>query len=209
MNLRPLSDFPRPSKIVCVGLNYRQHALEMGKALPAEPCLFLKPTTAIIGDGDTIRLPPDSEEVHYEGELAIVIGKQAHAITRSDVASHIAGYTIMNDVTARDLQRREGTYTRAKGYDTFAPLGPTVACDVDPAQLRIETRLNGELVQSAGCDDLIFDVAYLVTFVSRIMTLVPGDILSTGTPSGVGQLRHDDRVSIHIEGIGTLTNRVD
>ena len=198
-----------PSKIVCVGLNYRRHAEEMNIDLPSEPLIFLKPSTAVIGPGDSIILPESSREVHHEGELAVVIGRTAHHVPEDRASDVILGFTIMNDVTARDIQRRERKYTRSKGFDTFAPLGPDVVSDVDPERLMLEVRVNGELRQSSGCDDLIFKVPRLVAFISDIMTLLPGDIISTGTPSGVGPLRHGDEVEVTINGIGTLTNSVN
>lgn len=197
-----------PSKVVCVGLNYRRHAEEMNLDLPSEPLIFLKPSTAVIGPGEAIELPASSGEVHHEGELAVVIGETARRVPRDRASEYILGFTIMNDVTARDIQRRERKYTRSKGFDTFAPLGPDVVSDVDPEQLAVEVRVNGELRQSSGCDDLIFKVDRLVEFISDIMTLLPGDLISTGTPSGVGPVRSGDEVSVTIAGIGTLTNPV-
>lgn len=197
-----------PSKILCVGLNYRRHAEEMGKEIPEEPLFFLKPPTAVVGPDEPIVLPPESHEVHHEGELAVVIGRTARRIAPADVGAHILGYTLLNDVTARDIQRRENKYTRAKGYDTFAPLGPTIVPGLDPAALRISTRVNGELRQESDCADLIFPVAELVSRASHIMTLLPGDILSTGTPSGVGPIEAGDTVEVSIDAIGTLRNPV-
>ncbi|TVQ95871.1 MAG: FAA hydrolase family protein [Deltaproteobacteria bacterium] len=198
-----------PGKIVCVGLNYRHHAEEMGKAIPDAPLLFLKPPSAVIGPGAPIVLPPDSSEVHHEGELAVIIGRSASRISPARVPEHILGYTLLNDVTARDIQRRENKYTRAKGYDTFAPLGPTIVPDLDPAQLVIETRVNGEVRQSSSCGDMIFPVAELISHISHIMTLLPGDVISTGTPSGVGPLRPGDVVEVSIPEIGVLSNPVE
>jgi len=197
-----------PSKIVCVGLNYRRHAEEMNIPLPPEPLIFLKPSTAVLAPGAAIELPESSEEVHHEGELAVVIGRTARRVPEDRASEYILGYTIMNDVTARDIQRREGKYTRAKGFDTFAPLGPTVVSDLVPEELSLEVRVNGELRQSTGCDDLIFKVPRLVAFISAVMTLLPGDVISTGTPSGVGPIRDGDRVEVVIGGIGALVNRV-
>lgn len=198
----------QPSKIICVGLNYRQHAEEMGKPIPEEPLLFLKPPTAVIGPDDPILLPPESEEVHHEGELAIVIGQRAYRIDTGEVADHLLGFTLMNDVTARDIQRRENKYTRAKGFDTFAPLGPTIVPGLPVNDLSIELRVNGEVRQSSSCSDLIFSVEELVSRISHVMTLLPGDVIATGTPSGVGPLRDGDVVEVEIEGIGTLSNPV-
>lgn len=197
-----------PSKIVCIGLNYRRHAEEMNKPLPSEPLMFLKPTTALIGPDDTIQLPPSSSEVHFEGELALVIGRTARDISVTDAPDVIAGYTLMNDVTARDIQRREKAYTRAKGFDTFAPLGPAIVPGLDPRALTVRTHVNGELRQESSCDDLIFSIPELIAFVTQIMTLLPGDVISTGTPSGVGPLVDGDTVTVSIDPIGELTNPV-
>lgn len=197
-----------PSKIVCIGLNYRKHAEEMNKTIPAEPVVFLKPSTALIGPGDEIELPADSKEVHHEGELAIIIGSPARNVSEANAMEHVLGWTIMNDVTARDIQRREGTYTRAKGYDTFAPLGPAIITSGEPKDFTIETLVNGERRQFSSCDDLIFQVPYLIAHLSRIMTLLPGDVIATGTPSGVGPIRDGDVVTVRIEGIGELSNPV-
>lgn len=197
-----------PTKIVCIGLNYRKHAEEMNKKVPAEPVIFLKPTTALINPGDAIELPPDSHEVHHEGELALVIGAPARNVSEADAMDYVLGWTLMNDVTARDIQRREGTYTRAKGYDTFAPLGPVIETDGDPDAFTLVTRVNGKLRQQSRCDDLIFRVPYLIAHLSRIMTLLPGDVIATGTPSGVGPIVDGDTVTVSVEGIGTLINPV-
>lgn len=197
-----------PSKIVCIGLNFRRHAEEMGKALPAEPVVFLKPTTAIVSNNDAIVLPAQSNDVQFEGELAVVIGKRATRVLAADAMQHVLGYTIMNDVTARDLQRADMRYTRAKGFDSFAPLGPAIVAGLDPNALRIETRVNGELRQNSGCDDFIFSLSAIIEYVSNIMTLLPGDVISTGTPAGVGTLHAGDVVSVTIEPIGTLQNPV-
>ena len=195
-------------KIVAVGLNYKTHAEESGKELPREPLLFMKPSTAVIAHMDPILLPPDSEEVHFEGELAFVIGKTAKDVPVEKVAEYILGYTILNDVTARDIQRREGKYTRAKGYDTFAPLGPTVVTDIDPMDCIIETRVNHEVRQHSPTNDMIFNPFQLLSFISSIMTLQPYDVITTGTPCGVGPIHHGDTVRISISGIGTLENPV-
>jgi 2-keto-4-pentenoate hydratase/2-oxohepta-3-ene-1,7-dioic acid hydratase in catechol pathway len=197
-----------PSKIVCIGLNYRRHAEEMGKPLPKEPVIFMKPTTALIGPGETIRRPAISADVHYEGELAIVIGRRATAVSVAEADAHVLGFTLMNDVTARDLQRADARYTRAKGFDTFAPCGPAIVTGLDPRALTIRTWINGELRQESSCDDMIFTVAECIAYVSSIMTLLPGDIISTGTPAGVGALASGDTVRIGIEGIGMLENPV-
>lgn len=197
-----------PSKIVCIGLNYKRHAEEMGKPLPTEPVVFLKPSTALLDPDGTIELPEQSSEVHFEGELGVVIGRRATRVSPADAHKHILGYTIVNDVTARDLQRRDARYTRAKGFDTFAPIGPAIALDLDPDALIIETRVNGQVRQHSGCDDMIMKVPQLVEYVSAIMTLLPGDIISTGTPSGVGALNDGDVVEVEISQIGVLRNRV-
>ena len=187
-----------PSKIVCVGLNYRKHAAEMGKALPAEPLLFLKPPSALIGPGQPILLPAASHEVHYEAELAVVIGIRATDVRVEDALDHVLGYTLINDVTARDLQRSDVQYTRAKSFDTFAPLGPTIVTELDPESLEISLNVNGEQRQRSLCSDMIFSVPEIVSFVSGVMTLEPGDVIATGTPAGVGPLREGDLVSLAI-----------
>lgn len=197
-----------PTKIVCVGVNYRTHAHEMGHELPVEPIIFLKPPTAMNAPGGEVLLPPGVGRVDYEGELAVVIGRRAHRVAPEDALAHVLGYTCANDVTARDLQRRDGQWTRAKGFDGFCPLGPWVETDLDPSDLLIETYLNGRRVQSARTSDMIFDVPTLVSFISGVMTLLPGDIVLTGTPSGVGELSTGDEVEVRIEGIGTLSSRV-
>lgn len=198
-----------PSKIVCVGTNYRDHAQEMNRPLPAEPLLFLKPSTAVIGPGEAVVYPAVSRRVDYEGELAVVIRKRAHDLDEGvNVGEFILGYSCFNDVTARDLQARDGQFTRAKSFDTFAALGPCIATGLDPAALEVKTFLNGKLRQRGTTANLIFPVPHLVRFVSRIMTLNPGDVISTGTPAGVGSLEPGDRVDVQIEGIGTLSNTV-
>lgn len=197
-----------PTKIVGVGLNYRAHALEMGKPLPAEPLLFFKPLSALTPSGAAIVRPGGYLRVDFEGELCAVIGRRCRRATVENALSHVFGYTILNDVTVRDLQKRDIQYARAKGFDSFAPVGPFIATDVDPARARIRSHLNGRLCQDAATDDLIFSVAQLVSFVSHVMTLEPGDLLTTGTPPGVGNLAPNDTISIAIDGIGTLTNPV-
>ncbi len=198
-----------PSKIVAVGANYRDHALEMGRPLPAEPLLFLKPPSAVIGPQGLIDYPKMSQRVDYEGELAVVIRKRARGLADdAPVKEHILGYTCFNDVTARDLQAKDVQFTRAKSFDTFAACGPCVATDIDPAALHVKTFLNGKLKQSGNTANLIFSVPFLVRFISRIMTLEPGDIISTGTPAGVGPMQPGDRVDVQIDGIGTLSNQV-
>jgi 2-keto-4-pentenoate hydratase/2-oxohepta-3-ene-1,7-dioic acid hydratase in catechol pathway len=198
-----------PSKIVAVGANYKNHAKEMGRPLPEEPLIFLKPPSSVVGPNDIIVYPKMSKRVDYEGELALVIKKRAHLLEERDNAEeYILGYTCFNDVTARDLQLKDGQFTRAKSFDTFAAVGPCIATDVKPDHLRIKTFVNGKLKQSSGLKNLIFSVPFLVKFISRIMTLEPGDVLTTGTPAGVGPLSPGDRVDIQIEGIGTLSNIV-
>jgi 2-keto-4-pentenoate hydratase/2-oxohepta-3-ene-1,7-dioic acid hydratase in catechol pathway len=197
-----------PSKVVAVGRNYADHAKEMGEDVPDEPLLFLKPSTAVIGPEDPILRPPIGERLDYEGELAVVIGRLARRLTPADAVLAILGYTCGNDVTLRDLQARDGQWTRAKGFDTSCPLGPWIETDLDPADLHLETRLNGEVRQDARTSDLTFGPAGLVAFVSTFMTLLPGDVVLTGTPAGIGPMVPGDRVEVEIEGIGTLANTV-
>jgi len=198
----------QPSKIIGIGLNYRDHAEEVGLPPPDEPLVFLKPPSAVIGPDDPILLPPSSQRVDYEGELALIVSRRAKDITPDEAPDYILGYTCFNDVTARDIQEREGQWTRAKGFDTFAPLGPWIATDLDPTDLRIETFLNGELRQSSRTSRLIFDPFGLLAFISRVMTLLPGDVIATGTPSGIGSIKPGDVVEVRIEGIGVLRNPV-
>jgi 2-keto-4-pentenoate hydratase/2-oxohepta-3-ene-1,7-dioic acid hydratase in catechol pathway len=196
-----------PSKIVAVGRNYRDHAKELGNPVPEEPLLFLKPSTAVIGPHDEILYPAMSARVDYEGELAVVIKKKARLLREEDpIEDYILGYTCFNDVTARDLQTKDVQFTRAKSFDTFAAVGPCVATGIDPSALHLKTFLNGKLVQSGTTANLIFPVPFLVRFVSRVMTLLPGDIIATGTPAGVGPMSPGDRVDVQIEGIGVLSN---
>lgn len=196
------------SKVVCVGKNYAAHAAEMGGDVPAEPLLFLKPNTAVIGPGEPIFYPEQSQNVHFEGELAVVIGRIVRDISPTDAAKAIFGYTVANDVTARDLQAKDVQFTRAKGFDTFCPLGPWIETDLDPAELSVQTRLNDEVKQDGNTRDLVFGVADLIAYISGVMTLLPGDVVLTGTPEGVGPMEVGDDVSVTIDGIGTLTNRV-
>lgn len=198
----------KPTKIVAVALNYREHAKEMGKPIPDEPLIFLKPTSAIINPYESIKLPTMSSRVDYEGELAVVIGKICKDVEVDEVDEYILGYTCFNDVTARDLQKKDVLFARAKGFDTFAPFGPWVVTGIDPSDLRIRTILNGKVVQEGRTSDMIFNVRELVSFVSKIMTLYPGDIIATGTPPGIGPLSKGDRIEVEIEGIGTLVNFV-
>jgi 2-keto-4-pentenoate hydratase/2-oxohepta-3-ene-1,7-dioic acid hydratase in catechol pathway len=197
-----------PSKILGVGLNYRAHAREMNKPLPDEPLMFLKPPSALLPPGGPIVRPAGYARVDFEGELAVVIGRRARHIAARDAFDHVFGYTILDDVTVRDLQKKDVQYTRAKGFDSFCPVGPAIATGLDPSALRLRTRVNGELRQDSSTADLIFSVAELVAFASRVMTLEPGDLITTGTPPGVGNLEPGDVVEIEIEGIGTLRNPV-
>lgn len=198
-----------PSKVIAIGKNYAEHAAEMGGEAPAEPLIFAKPSTSVIGPGEAIAYPEKlSERVDHEGELALVIGRMCREVPASRAAEVILGYTCANDVTARDLQARDGQWTRAKGFDTFCPLGPWIETEVDPADLAISTTVNGEVRQSARTSQLIHDIPKLVEYVSQVMTLLPGDVILTGTPAGVGPLEVGDEVSVTVENVGTLTNRV-
>jgi len=197
-----------PSKIVAIGLNYKDHAAEVKFDLPEEPLIFLKPASAVIGHLDPIIYPAIARRVDYEGELGIVIGKEAKGVAEETADEFILGYTCFNDVTARDLQGKDGQWTRAKGFDTFAPLGPWIETEIDTACLRLETFLNGERKQSSDTSYLIFPPRRLVSFISRIMTLYPGDCIATGTPSGIGPMNVGDTVEVRIEGIGGLVNTV-
>lgn len=197
-----------PSKIIAVGKNYAAHAAEMGGEVPLEPMIFLKPSTSVVGPGDRIDLPPQSEQVEHEAELAIVIGRLCSQVPPRRVNEVILGYTCANDVTARDLQKSDGQWGRAKGFDTFCPLGPWIVTDVDASDLAITGRVNGQVRQDARTSDLVFGVESLVAWISQVMTLLPGDIILTGTPAGVGPLVEGDSVSVSISSIGTLTNRV-
>ncbi len=198
-----------PSKIVAVGANYKNHAMEMGRPLPEEPLIFLKPPSAVVGPNDIIIYPKMSKRVDFEGELALVMKKRARQLDEDmDVEDYVLGYTCFNDVTARDLQIKDGQFTRAKSFDTFAAVGPCVVTDLQPSGLRIKTFLNGKLKQSSSLKNMIFTVPFLVRFISRIMTLEPGDIITTGTPAGVGPMFPGDRVDVQIEGIGVLSNTV-
>jgi len=198
----------RATKIVAVGLNYKAHAEEMGKPLPEEPLLFMKPSTSIISNKMKIILPQMSEKVDYEGEVAIVIGKKTKNVSEEEAKDVILGYSCFNDVTARDLQKKDGQYTRAKSFDTFAPYGPWIQTEADPLSLKITTKVNGEVKQRGNTSDMIFSPFFLVSFISKIMTLLPGDVIITGTPPGVGTLKEGDKVEIEIEEIGTLINYV-
>ena len=197
-----------PRKIVCVGLNYKDHAAEVGKKLPPEPLLFFKPTTAVVGPGDTIRLPPGVGRVDYEAELAIVIGRRAHRVPAARALDHIFGATCLNDVTARDMQNKEPQYTRCKSFDTFAPLGPSIVTGFDGAPRGVEGWVNAERRQVSSTSALIFPIEHLVEYITFVMTLEPGDVISTGTPPGVGPLKAGDVVTVKVEGVGELSNPV-
>lgn len=198
-----------PTKVVAVGRNYPDHAAEHGAVVPDEPLIFIKPATAVIGPGSPVVLPPESSEVHHEAELAVVIGTVTRNVAVEDAGTHILGYTVANDVTARDLQRRDGQWARAKGFDTFCPLGPAIETEVDPLEgLGIVCWVDGEVRQEGSTADMVFGVGEILSFVSRVMTLLPGDVVLTGTPSGVGPLVPGNRVEIEIERIGTLMNPV-
>jgi 2-keto-4-pentenoate hydratase/2-oxohepta-3-ene-1,7-dioic acid hydratase in catechol pathway len=204
-----------PSKVVCVGKNYTAHIEEMNTGdAPTEPLLFLKPSTSVIGPGDAIRIPSGSTNVHHEAELAVVIGARgARHVTREQAASSIFGYTIGNDVTERDMQKRDGQWTRAKGFDSFCPIGPWIETDLpalglDPADLAVTCTVDGELRQQGRTSQLIFDVPTLISYISQVMTLLPGDVVLTGTPSGVGPIRPGQKVDVTVEGLGELTNTV-
>lgn len=198
----------QPTKIVALGVNYRSHGEEMNHKPPDEPLIFIKPATAVIGPEENIIYPPSSQRVDYEGELAVVIKTVTRQVSKEDAASHIFGYTCVNDVTARDLQSKDGQWTRAKGFDTFCPIGPCIETELDTADLSLETLLNGEVKQTTRTSQLIFPVFELVSFISHVMTLLPGDVISTGTPSGIGPMQPGDTVEVKIEGIGTLRNHV-
>jgi 2-keto-4-pentenoate hydratase/2-oxohepta-3-ene-1,7-dioic acid hydratase in catechol pathway len=193
---------------VAIGLNYRDHAEELKLQLPEEPLLFMKPPSSVIGPGDAIVLPPQSTRVDFEAELAIVIGKAAKQVPRKAAREYILGYTCLNDVTARDLQTKDGQWTRAKSFDTFCPVGPWIETDVDPSDLQIELYLNGERKQESRTSNLIFDPFQLVEFITSVMTLLPGDLIATGTTSGIGPMKAGDTVEVRIEGIGSLKNVV-
>lgn len=198
-----------PSKIICVGRNYTEHAAELGNTMPDEPLLFLKPPSAIIGHGETINLPPVSRRVEHEGELAVVIGRTAKALRDDeDPLDYVLGYTCLNDVTARDIQRKDVQFTRGKSFDTFCPVGPHIVTGLDPSALSVETRVNSLRRQFGQTSQMKFPVPYIIRYISQIMTLEVGDLIATGTPAGVGPLAPGDTVEVEVSGIGTLTNRV-
>jgi 2-keto-4-pentenoate hydratase/2-oxohepta-3-ene-1,7-dioic acid hydratase in catechol pathway len=200
----------QPSKIVCVGRNYREHAAELGHEVPTEPLIFLKPPSSLIAPGAQVRRPKISERVDYEGELGVVISKLCHKVgPEQDVRPFILGYTCVNDVTARDLQNKDGQWTRAKGFDTFCPVGPVVTDEIDPwAGVGVETKVNGEVRQQGTTRDFIFPLDVVIRFISQVMTLLPGDLISTGTPKGVGPVVAGDVIEVSVEGAGTLRNPV-
>jgi 2-keto-4-pentenoate hydratase/2-oxohepta-3-ene-1,7-dioic acid hydratase in catechol pathway len=198
-----------PSKIVCVGRNYREHAAELGNKMPDEPLLFLKAPSAVIASGDVIELPTASQQVEHEGELGVVIGRLAHKIRETeDPLSYVFGYTCVNDVTARDLQRKDVQFTRGKSFDTFCPVGPWIETEIDPSSVTVQTRLNGEVKQKGNTADMAFSVAFLIRYISEIMTLYPGDLIATGTPAGVSRMKHGDTVEVEVTGIGILRNTI-
>ena len=198
----------QPGKIIAIGRNYPEHAKEQDVEIPDVPMIFLKPPSSIIGPGSTIILPPQSTQVEHESELGVVISRSGRWIKQEDVKDHILGYTIVNDVTARDLQRRDGQWSRAKGFDTFCPVGPWIETDLDPADILITCRVNGEIKQLSSTREMVFSIKQLIVYMSSVMTLEPGDLILTGTPAGVGKLADGDTVEIEIEGIGILRNQV-
>ena len=198
-----------PTKIIAVGRNYVDHANELDNPIPEEPPIFLKPPTSVIGPLQSIRYPAESDNVHHEAELAVVVGKVARDVRIEDAGSYILGYTAANDVTARDLQRSDVQWTKAKGFDTFCPLGPAIDTDLDPLEgLQVTCRVNGDLRQSGSTADMIFGVSELLSYISNVMTLLPGDVILTGTPSGVGPIEVGDKVEVEVEGVGVLMNTV-
>lgn len=197
-----------PTKIVCIGRNYAEHAKELGNEAPAEPIIFLKPPSALLAPFGTIVRPAISQRVDHEGELAMVIGKRAKDVKAAQWRDYVRGFACANDVTARDIQKKDVQFTRGKGFDTFAPIGPCLETDLDVAALSVQTRVNGEIRQNGNTRDMIFACDYLVEFISAVMTLEPGDVILTGTPSGVGPLASGDTVEVEIEGIGVLRNAV-
>lgn len=210
----PLSDVTllapvAPSKIVCVGRNYKEHAAELGNKMPDEPLLFLKAPSSVIASGDSIELPPESQQVEHEGELGVVIGRRARKLSETDdPLSYVLGFTCVNDVTARDLQRKDVQFTRGKSFDTFCPVGPFIVSDLDPLNLSVETRVNGSVKQHGRTSDMAFSVPFMIRYIANVMTLLPGDLIATGTPAGVSRMKHGDVVEVEIEGIGVLRNPV-
>ncbi|GEA15915.1 MAG: hypothetical protein PWR22_1789 [Moorella sp. (in: firmicutes)] len=198
----------RPSKAVCVGLNYSNHIKEMAEKVPEEPVIFIKPSTCVIGPNENIIYWPVVKRLDYEAELAVVIGREAHNVKEEEAWEYIFGYTVGNDVTARDLQQKDGQWTRAKSFDTFLPLGPYIVRGIDVSDLRVQSFLNGELKQDGRTSQLIFSIPFLVSFISQVMTLLPGDVIMTGTPEGVGPMQVGDTIEIRVEKIGSLVNRI-
>jgi 2-keto-4-pentenoate hydratase/2-oxohepta-3-ene-1,7-dioic acid hydratase in catechol pathway len=202
-------NLPRPSKIVCIGRNYVEHARELGNEMPERPLLFLKPPSSLIASGDAIRLPAASKQVEHEAEIAVVIGKRAVDVPADRALEYVAGYAPLNDVTARDLQRADGQWTRGKGFDTFCPVGEMAAAEgVDPRALEVICRVNGEVRQHGRSADMAFPIPVLIEYITAVMTLEPGDLIATGTPAGVGRLAEGDLVEVEVVGIGTLRNPV-
>lgn len=199
----------RPGKIVCIGRNYREHAKELGNEVPTEPMFFLKPSTSVIGDGDAIVLPPQSDRVEFEGEIGVVVSQTLSRATEGEAVAAIGGIVAVNDVTARDLQRKDSQWTRAKGFDTFCPLGERAPAPADLSRLTVVTRVNGEERQRATSGDMVFTIPFLLAYVSQVMTLEPGDVLATGTPAGVGPITAGDTVEVEIEGMSRVSNRVE
>jgi 2-keto-4-pentenoate hydratase/2-oxohepta-3-ene-1,7-dioic acid hydratase in catechol pathway len=197
-----------PSKIVCIGLNYKDHAIEMGKALPEEPLMFLKPSTAVVGPGAPIRLPEWAGRVDHEAEVGLVIKKVTRGVKAARASEHILGLTCVNDVTARELQKKDVQYARSKGFDTFGPIGPCIAVGLEGRDLEVKSYVNGDLRQHSRTRELIFTIPEIIEFVSAVMTLLPGDVIATGTPARVGPLKAGDSVTVHVEGVGALTNPV-
>jgi 2-keto-4-pentenoate hydratase/2-oxohepta-3-ene-1,7-dioic acid hydratase in catechol pathway len=197
-----------PSKVVAVGRNYDAHAQEMGEEVPEEPIIFMKPSTSVIGPGDPVPLPPESRRVDHEAELAVVIGRLCRRVTEEEAPKFVLGFTCGNDVTARDLQKKDGQWTRAKGFDGFCPLGPWVETELDVSDLQVACRVNGEIRQSGRTSAMAFPPPMLVSYVSQVMTLLPGDVILTGTPSGIGPLSDGDEIEVEVEGIGVLANKV-
>lgn len=198
----------RPGKIVCIGRNYREHAKELGNDVPVEPLFFLKPPSSVIGEGDTIVLPPQSQRVEFEGEIGVVIGTSLTRATEEQAATAIKGIVAVNDVTARDLQKKDSQWTRAKGFDTFCPVGEMSAFAGDLSSLTVITRVNGEEKQRAGASEMVFSIPFLLSYVSHVMTLEPGDVVATGTPAGVSPLNDGDVVEIEVEGLSRVSNPV-
>ena len=196
------------SKVVGIGRNYRDHAAELGNEVPTEPLVFLKPNTSVIGPGDSITYPEATSNLHFEGEIALVIGKVARNVKAADAMKYVFGITAANDVTARDLQKSDPQWTRGKGFDTFCPLGPTIQTEFDPASIRVTTKLDDEVVQDGTSADLVFDFGTLIEFISSFTTLLPGDLILTGTPAGVGPMQRGQTVSVEVEGVGVLANTV-